>query len=267
MKTWILISNVGSARILSIEGNDSPLRLEFHITHTKSQAMTTDKPGRGRTSKSGRGMFSMPSRMSGKDLEGEDFAHKLSQVLRIGLAQHKYQKIALLAPPHFLGLLSKRLGPEVNKHVVIRQDSDYTHVSTRQLPRLLAGIRNAIDVPPSPVKTRDARQRRGQYVKPPLPLAGVEATRATADKTNEVFPAADVAARSELAVQNLVKKAMGKREWSQERLLDLARQEKWPLSQITRMLGDGRSFTRRRYRGQYLYSVTRRRQSGRRTSH
>ena len=149
MSTWILVCNASTARLFSTDGRHSKLRLVRELSHAQSRVMpaelTTDKAGRGRTVSSGPGVFALPSRTSIKEHEAEAFARELATVLQEGLESKQYSNVALYGPPHFLGLLGKGLSATVTKRLLLRKDSDYTHIETRQLPELLADVHQALE--------------------------------------------------------------------------------------------------------------------------
>jgi protein required for attachment to host cells len=54
-------------------------------------------------------------------------------MLETGLAENAYERLFLIAPPHFLGLLRAALSPGVAKHVERTLDKDYTGLVAREL--------------------------------------------------------------------------------------------------------------------------------------
>jgi len=66
-------------------------------------------------------------------IEAEHFAHSVARVLESGLADNAYERVALVAPPHFLGLLRATISSNVAKRVELTLDKDYTALKPDEL--------------------------------------------------------------------------------------------------------------------------------------
>lgn len=131
--TWVLVADSSRGRLYSVSHKNTPWAFVKEYTHPASRVseggLTTDQPGRAHGSINGGARSSMESKTSPKDVEFEHFAHELAGVLHDGHGQQAYQRIVLVAPPHFLGLLRKAINHTVSKLIGLTVDKDYLHLS------------------------------------------------------------------------------------------------------------------------------------------
>jgi protein required for attachment to host cells len=71
------------------------------------------------------------------EVEAEKFAHSIAKLLEQGCGAKAYDRLLLVAPPHFLGLLRSTLTPKVAKHVELSLDKDYTDLDAHELAERL----------------------------------------------------------------------------------------------------------------------------------
>ena len=104
---WIMVANTVNAQIYQIDGKQLCLMAEFDHPEglKKAQELTTDRPGQYNTSHNGQG--SSPPAHSPKEVEDERFAMHLCQVLEQARNAQQFQVLTLIAPAHFVGLLTK----------------------------------------------------------------------------------------------------------------------------------------------------------------
>jgi len=116
-KTWILVAHEAGARIFENSGPGKGLDLLEAIEHPEGRArdrdLKSDRPGRSFRKDSGD-----PRRASMSGSEGphdrsvSDFARALAVKLRHARTENRYERLVLVAPPRFLGLLRSSLdGP------------------------------------------------------------------------------------------------------------------------------------------------------------
>ena len=150
MRTWILIANAAEAEVYAIRDADLTglKKPEWRATHRKSRAkgceLVSDRPGRGRGAMTMHGAFVLQPRSAPKLVEAEHFADQLAAKLATACKQRRFDLLALVAPPHFLGLLTDRLGAQVLKWVVARLHKDLVHLEPRELATHLKPVRSAI---------------------------------------------------------------------------------------------------------------------------
>jgi protein required for attachment to host cells len=136
MRTWILIADASRARIVEVE-DDQRLRLVREVSYPKGRAraqeLVSDEPGRMVKGRGRQVLSAMDSRTSPHEVEAGHFAAQLAHLLHDGRVHKKYDSLALVAPPHFLGLLREELDPETAKMVVSAVHRDYTHAPEHEL--------------------------------------------------------------------------------------------------------------------------------------
>jgi len=153
METWILVADASRARIFDLQDGQR-LKLVREISNPRGRAraqdLVSDEPGRLAKGKGRQVLSAMDPRTSPHEVEAKHFAAELGHALHDGQMHQRYGSLALVAPPHFLGLLRKELHPEVDKLVVSAAHSDYTHVAehelTHHLGDTLAEISRAADL-------------------------------------------------------------------------------------------------------------------------
>jgi len=69
--------------------------------------------------------------------EVELFAKEIDRFLDQERARRRYDKLVMLAPPKFLGLLRKNLGKEVEKLVADEDDRNLSWLDAREIERFL----------------------------------------------------------------------------------------------------------------------------------
>jgi len=115
MTTWVLVANRTEARLFERQG--MKLRLLRSIPHPAGRqrdqdieanrsARTFDKHARGHTHET-----------SPHEHSAEAFARELAGVLAVGRTEHGVGRVALVAEPHFLGLLRAELDAATDKLV------------------------------------------------------------------------------------------------------------------------------------------------------
>ena len=135
--TWVLIANGSRGRLFSVPERNRSWTLVKEYAHPASRVseggLTTDQPGRAPGSVNGGARSSMQSKTSPKEVEFEHFAHELATALHDGHGQQAYDRIVLVAPPHFLGLLRKTINHTVSKLIGATVDKDYLHLNDQDI--------------------------------------------------------------------------------------------------------------------------------------
>lgn len=73
-----------------------------------------------------------------REVEAMKFAQELAGRLDKGRVDHEYDRLVLVAPPHFLGLLKGTLDGQVQKLLAHTVDKDLTSIQARELPERLS---------------------------------------------------------------------------------------------------------------------------------
>ena len=140
-RTWILVANASQAHVYQNDGPNKGLTriktLEHAPSREKGTDLTTDRPGQQQGPNSGRGSFiggKLP-----KEVEAERFALQVARHLDQGRTQNAYQRLILVASPHFMGLINQHLDPHVRQLVSDSIEKDYTKIKEKELAGHLEG--------------------------------------------------------------------------------------------------------------------------------
>jgi protein required for attachment to host cells len=140
-RTWILVANASHASVYLNDGPHKGLTrvrtLEHAASREKGADLATDRPGQQQGPNAGRGAF--VSAKSPKEVEAERFAIEVARALDQGRTQNAYQRVILVASPHFLGLLNQHLDAHVRQLVSDSIEKDYTKINGKQLAQHLEG--------------------------------------------------------------------------------------------------------------------------------
>jgi protein required for attachment to host cells len=142
--SWVLIADSSRGLLYSVLKRGEPWTLVKEYTHPASRVteggLTTDQPGRTHSSTANGARSAMESKTSPKEVEFEHFAHELAGALHDGHGQQAYDRIVLVAPPHFLGLLRKSINSTVSKLIGATLDKDYLHLSAKDVHKHLDAL-------------------------------------------------------------------------------------------------------------------------------
>ena len=121
----VVVSESSRARIFEMENPNAPLTEIRDMLHPESrshaQELTSDLPGRSFDSH-GQGRHAMETAVDIKEQESILFAEQVADFINAKCDEKRLDRLYIAAPPHFLGLLRKRLGNEA-KHHIARQIS------------------------------------------------------------------------------------------------------------------------------------------------
>ncbi len=151
---WILVANGSEARIYAAGALLSDLAVVRTLDHPKSRMRSRelDSDDRGRTRE---GPNLPHSAMDGydtpQDREVVVFGREVAEVLRQGLDDRAYERLIVVAPPRFLGVLRDVWSPRVAARVVASLDRDWTDFEADALPeRLLGALPETTGMPEHP---------------------------------------------------------------------------------------------------------------------
>ncbi|MBB5021917.1 host attachment protein [Desulfurispira natronophila] len=135
-KTLILVANASRARLFTVESPTGPLRELESRSHPASQLrqqdLTSDRHGRSFQS-AGESRSAMSQSVDPKEQEAITFAKELADLVNHYRGQGELERLYLVAPPGFLGLLRKSLKAEVQALVAQEIDKDYTRLAAPDL--------------------------------------------------------------------------------------------------------------------------------------
>lgn len=140
MRTWIVVSDASRARIFESRGTLERLTLVGELAHPESRYKSGELGAKRHSTVTGAtGIHGgLSQQTSPKETEAERFARLVATRIDEGATHNTFVRLVLVAPPHFLGLLRKRIGPAAQATLHITVDKDYTHVSAHELPTILA---------------------------------------------------------------------------------------------------------------------------------
>ncbi|TQV64271.1 MAG: host attachment protein [Halothiobacillaceae bacterium] len=150
MKTWVVVADAARARFFSVEENPGAHEgsqfapsgavpagalVEFKdLSHPdslkKASEMASDAPGMSSVS----GMhskFGMDEKVTPKEEEAIRFAKEIAEHLKHEIAS--YDRLYVVTPPHFLGLLRADLDKAVHDKVVGELRKELTHFPAEQI--------------------------------------------------------------------------------------------------------------------------------------
>lgn len=143
--TWILIADAGTAHVVANSGKTSDLAMVDDIrlegNPSPGRDLAADRPGRA-FDRAGDGRHGMEPSTAPRAVEQERFAREITAVLDEAAQQQRYDRLVLVAPPKFMGLLRDRLPAGVALKVSAELTKDLTKLSIHELPPHLATVLN-----------------------------------------------------------------------------------------------------------------------------
>lgn len=142
--TWVLVADKSRARIFSKNGR-SPFREEETFIHPESrlheQDLTSDLPGSDGGGNSSGQRHGKGPRVSPKRHEAQVFCKQVADHLESARAEQRFQRLLVVAPPAFLGLLREQFSPPLGALVTREVNKNLVHLKAdelrAQLPVLL----------------------------------------------------------------------------------------------------------------------------------
>ncbi len=128
-KTWILVAHDAGARLFENEGPGKGIELIEELDHPEGRErdrdFDSDRPGRSfRKNSADPRRAAMSRSESPHERVVSDFARALAQKLQHGRTSNRYDRLVLVAPPRFLGLLRSSLDGPTAQLVVGSLDKD-----------------------------------------------------------------------------------------------------------------------------------------------
>lgn len=137
MTQWILVADASGARIFSHTPPGQEWQLVRELPNPegrkRNQELVTDEPGRLFSSGAPGTRSAAERKVTAHDEAADRFAHSLAQLLHKELEQKAYDKVSIVAPPHFLGVLRPLLDKEVARHVGKTDSKDWADLPIHEL--------------------------------------------------------------------------------------------------------------------------------------
>ena len=118
--TWLMVADTSQAKFFSVDkkGILSELeRLEHPEGRLHVSELTSDLPGRAFDSAGNGGRHTMETKLSPKEQEAIGFAKKIGHQLESHREKGEFEKLIVIAPPAFLGLLRKKMGANITRTI------------------------------------------------------------------------------------------------------------------------------------------------------
>ncbi len=142
-KTHIIVANASEARYYETTHVGQNMKLIKTLSHPESREkgvdLTSDRPGRYH-SRTADGHGAYENRTPPKEVEAEHFAHEIAHMINEAVAAHQFDKLIVIAPPHFHGLLDKYFNAHVLAKMAHRIEKDYTKTPEKKLLAFLSEL-------------------------------------------------------------------------------------------------------------------------------
>lgn len=116
-KTWVVVADRSRARFFLLQSHIEPMQEFDGMVHEEGRLSgrdeLSDRQG-GIAGGHGEGDHTFEAPTDLKQHEAEVFARQIEEKLEHGRVNHEYQKLILIAPPFFLGVLRQVL----NQHIL-----------------------------------------------------------------------------------------------------------------------------------------------------
>lgn len=136
MTLWVVVADGSRGKIYVQEQVDSELVEKQDIVHPDSRLhdrdLTSDRAGSDGGAV-GQGPHVMDTRTEAHKHELATFAREINQQLEAGRSQNAFDRLVLMAPPTFLGMLRSSMKDEVKKRVVGELDKELVKQSAREI--------------------------------------------------------------------------------------------------------------------------------------
>lgn len=133
--TWILVANASSASLYMNNGPKQGLEkirtYEHAASREKASDLVSDRPGHFKSAGNGRGAYVPPT--DPKQNEAQQFALELTRELEHGRTSNEFQRLILVAPAQFMGLIKSNTGSALRNLVSDHFEKDYTKLDERTL--------------------------------------------------------------------------------------------------------------------------------------
>lgn len=128
---WVIAADSTACRIFSAGAPAGPLQEIEVLSHPegrlREQDLVSDRPGRTFDSK-GAGRHAKEVELGPKKHEAIVFAGRIAERLEAGRVRNAFDKLALVAPPEFLGLLRDKLSPQLRALVLHEVDKNLSRM-------------------------------------------------------------------------------------------------------------------------------------------
>ena len=135
-KIWVVVADSAYARFFQTDSRIGPLTEFKDLTHPEARLKNGDlrSDGAGRTFDSGgMGRHAKEQRVEPREEEALRFAREVAQALAAGRNGGEYERLTIVAPPRFLGMLRDAIDTQVQAAIVAEVGKDLVHHSPQQI--------------------------------------------------------------------------------------------------------------------------------------
>ncbi len=131
---WIVLADASRARVVETDPTltEGPRTVEIRL-HPESRLKDSELLSDTGAGVRRPGPRTGPTISSVHEKEAERFADELAEALETARAEGRFDRLIIVAPPPFLGLLRKELTPETAERVDAELDRDLTRVPPHEL--------------------------------------------------------------------------------------------------------------------------------------
>lgn len=135
--TWVIAADSSRARIFQVSASDQHLQEIEDLANPQGRAanreLRTDGYGRYYGKGERQQAHTAPPHVDAVDHEIELFSKEVSQYLDKARTEHRFDKLCLIAPPKFLGLMRQNLSKEAQKLVEEELVKDISWFDAREI--------------------------------------------------------------------------------------------------------------------------------------
>lgn len=145
--TWIVTGDASRARILQVTGQNRLEEIESFVNpkgRMSERELTTDAHPRFRGTA---GPGSDRQETGAAEHQTEAFAKEIDRYLEHARVKRRFDRLFIVAPPRFLGMVRRELGKELQKLVQDEIDKDLSALDPRDIDRFLKGNGTAAKYP------------------------------------------------------------------------------------------------------------------------
>lgn len=128
-KTWVIVADAARVRILEVHDAAPGLRPAL------GAALVANKPDRSGNNRErkGHGGNAKEARTDPKDHEQQQLARQLVAVLRQARIESRVERLAIFAPPAFLGRLREAMDPALRSLIIEEDHKDISRLPEHEL--------------------------------------------------------------------------------------------------------------------------------------
>jgi protein required for attachment to host cells len=130
--TWVLVADGAKARLLALDKTAHAVAEieDFTNPDARGREPARDRPPRTHD-RFGESRHAIEAHTTEREKTTRAFARELTDVLQRGHADHRYEDLILVAPPHFLGTLNAELDATVRDCVSLALPKDLTSADAK----------------------------------------------------------------------------------------------------------------------------------------